>query len=76
MTLPSPLLRIAAATALVSSEVLEIDRKLVTRMLNEYPHVALRLRATLVERLTATVSELGRVRDLLAEIDRRPLRRR
>ncbi|HMN85126.1 MAG TPA: cyclic nucleotide-binding domain-containing protein, partial [Bauldia sp.] len=58
--------RPATATAVVSSEVLEVDRKLVTRMLNEYPHVALRLRATLVERLTATVGELGRIRDLLA----------
>lgn len=64
--------RPATATAVVSSELLEIDRKLVTRMLNEYPHVALRLRATLAERLTATVHELGRVGELLAEIDRRP----
>ena len=68
--------RPATATAVVSSEVLEIDRKLVTRMLNEYPHVALRLRATLAERLTATVGELGRVRDALAEIDPPPVRRR
>ena len=45
--------RPATATAIVSSEVLEVDRKLVRRMLNEYPHVALRLRATLVERLQA-----------------------
>lgn len=67
--------RPATATAVVSSEVLEIDRKLVTRMLNEYPHVALRLRATLAERLAATVNELGRVRESLAEIDRRPPRR-
>jgi CRP-like cAMP-binding protein len=68
--------RPATATAVVSSEVLEVDRKLVTRMLNEYPHVALRLRATLAERLTATVGELGRVRDLLADIDRHEARRR
>lgn len=68
--------RPATATAVVSSEVLEVDRKLVTRMLNEYPHVALRLRATLVERLTATVGELGRIRDLLADIDRQEARRR
>ncbi|KAB2863279.1 MAG: cyclic nucleotide-binding domain-containing protein [Bauldia sp.] len=67
--------RPATAAAVVSSEVLEIDRKLVTRMLNEYPHVALRLRATLAERLTATVNELGRVREMLGEIDSRPPRR-
>lgn len=61
--------RPATATAVVSCEVLEIDRKLVTRMLNEYPHVALRLRATLAERLSATVAELGKVRQALIGID-------
>ena len=55
--------------------MLEIDRKLVTRMLNEYPHVALRLRATLADRLAATVSELTRVRQVLSEIDRGLARR-
>ena len=59
----------------MSSEVLEIDRKLVTRMLNEYPHVAVRLRATLAERLAATVGELTKVRQALMDIDRRPARR-
>ena len=68
--------RPATATAMVSSEVLEIDRKLVTRMLNEYPHVALRLRATLAERLTVTVNELGRIRELLAKIDRQAMVKR
>ena len=67
--------RPATATAIVSTEVLEIDRKLVTRMLNEYPHVALRLRATLTDRLTATVSELGKIRRALQDIDRIPSRR-
>ena len=67
--------RPATGTAIVSSEVLEIDRKLVTRMLNEYPHVALRLRATLADRLAATVSELTRVRQVLSEIDRGSARR-
>jgi CRP-like cAMP-binding protein len=67
--------RPATATTIVSSEVLEIDRKLVTRMLNEYPHVALRLRATLTERLTATVAELGRIRHALAAIEHPPSRR-
>lgn len=62
--------RPATATAIVSTEVLEIDRKLVTRMLNEYPHVALRLRATLADRLTATVNELGKVRKALQDVDR------
>jgi CRP-like cAMP-binding protein len=67
--------RPATGTAIVSSEVLEIDRKLVLRMLNEYPHVALRLRAILSERLGATVSELTKVRQALQAIDRRAARR-
>ncbi len=49
---------------------IEIDRKLITRMLNEYPYIAIRMRATLADRLTATVFELGRVRQALARIDR------
>ena len=68
--------RPATATAMLASEVLEVDRKLVTRMLNEYPHVALRFRAQLADRLTATIGELGKVRKALNEIDRRALLRR
>jgi len=67
--------RPATATAVVSSEVLDIDRKLVTRMLNEYPHVALRLRRTLASRLTATIGELGKIRRALDMIEVRALRR-
>ncbi|MEO8668846.1 MAG: hypothetical protein ABI399_10035, partial [Bauldia sp.] len=55
------------ATALRRTEVLEINRGQVVRMLGEYPHVALRLRATLAQRLNATMSELGKVR---TELDR------
>ncbi len=61
--------RPATATATRASDVMEINRALMTRMLNEYPHVALRLRIALSERLTATVSELGRVRSALVRID-------
>jgi CRP-like cAMP-binding protein len=57
--------RPATATASRLTDVMEINRALVTRMLNEYPHVALRLRAALAERLTATVTELGKVRQVL-----------
>lgn len=67
--------RPATATAVTQAQVLEIDRKLITRMLNEYPQIALSLRATLANRLTATVTELGRVRDALMKIDRLPPRR-
>jgi hypothetical protein len=38
-------------------------------MLNEYPDIAVRLRATLAGRLSATVSELTRVRQALIDID-------
>jgi hypothetical protein len=44
-------------------------------MLNEYPQIAVRLRATLADRLSATVSELGRVRDALQRIERLQPRR-
>jgi len=57
--------RPATATASRLTDVMEINRALVTRMLNEYPHVALRLRTALAERLTATVTELGKVRQAL-----------
>jgi CRP-like cAMP-binding protein len=66
--------RPATATAIVSTEVLEIDRKLVTRMLNEYPHVALRLRATLADRLAVTVADLGKVRRALRDVEDVPPR--
>jgi CRP-like cAMP-binding protein len=67
--------RPATATAIAPSQVIEIDRKLILRMLNEYPHLAVRLRATLAERLTATVSELTRVRQALIDVERLPSRR-
>jgi CRP-like cAMP-binding protein len=68
--------RPATATAVVSCEVLEIDRKLMTRMLNEYPHVALKLRATLAGRLISTVGELDKVDKMLRDVDASPSRRR
>jgi CRP-like cAMP-binding protein len=67
--------RPATATATRLTDVIEINRALISRMLNEYPHVALRLRAVLAERLTATVSELGRVKQALDQIDRPAARR-
>jgi CRP-like cAMP-binding protein len=61
--------RPATATAVGPTQAIEIDRKLITRMLNEYPDIAVRLRATLAGRLSATVSELTRVRQALIDID-------
>jgi CRP-like cAMP-binding protein len=58
--------RPATATAQVPSEVLEIERKAMLRMLNEYPAVAADLRVTLAKRLSATAAELARVRSAFA----------
>jgi CRP-like cAMP-binding protein len=57
--------RPATAVALAASHVLEIERKAILGMLNEYPDVAVGMRATLAERLSATVGELSRVRQAL-----------
>jgi CRP-like cAMP-binding protein len=67
--------RPATAIATIPSEVLEIERKLILRMLNEYPHVALRLRSTLADRLAVTIGELGKVRTALGDIAAGPARR-
>jgi CRP-like cAMP-binding protein len=57
--------RPATAAAGAPSHVLEIERKAVLRMLNEYPVAAVQMQRTLGRRLTATVGELSRVRDAL-----------
>ena len=67
--------RPATATAMVASQVLEIDRKLILRMLSEYPQVAVKWRETMSERLLATVTDLGRVRAALKDIKPFPVRR-
>lgn len=54
--------RPATAVAEKRSEVVEITRSLMTRMLEEYPHLALHFRQRLAARLTATVAEMERVR--------------
>ena len=60
--------RPATATAAVDSEVVEIDRSLMRRMLDEYPEVAARLHARLVDKLASTVSEVSRVKTRLDAI--------
>jgi CRP-like cAMP-binding protein len=67
--------RPATAIAMVASQVLELDRKLILRMLNEYPQVAVKWRQTMSERLIATVSDLGKVRAALRDIQELPVRR-
>ncbi len=68
--------RPATATATVTSQVMELDRKLILRMLSEYPQVAVKWREAMSERLLATVSDLGRVRATLKEIKPIPAGRR
>jgi CRP-like cAMP-binding protein len=59
--------RPATAVAAMPSHVLEIERKAMLRMLNEYPDAAVAMRARLVERLSVTVVDLWRVREALAD---------
>lgn len=53
--------RPATATAVVDSEVIEIDRTLMRRMLTEYPDVAVRLYARMRDRLSQTIAEVAPV---------------
>jgi CRP-like cAMP-binding protein len=62
--------RPATATAGRLSVVMEINRSLVMRMLNEYPQVALRLRSALADRLTATVYELSEIKQAFDRTER------
>jgi CRP-like cAMP-binding protein len=64
--------RPATATAIAPSQVLEIERKVILRMLNEYPDVAIRMRGTLAERLATTVAQLAAVRAVLGSDRPRP----
>lgn len=53
------------ATATEVSEVLEISRELMQRLLQEYPDVAERLQQRLARRLSGTLNDLQRVRQRL-----------
>ena len=64
--------RPATAIALERTEVLEVERKVVLRMLREHPELALRLRDMLTDRLTATVNELSHVGRRLTGSEARP----
>ena len=61
--------RPAAAIAARLSDVLEISRELMLRMLSEYPDVAARMQATMADRVANTMSGLGRVKSTLDQID-------
>lgn len=58
----------ATATAVEASSLLELSRALVVRMMTEYPQVAMRVRASLGDRVAGTMEDLRRVRDQLLRI--------
>lgn len=60
--------RRTTATAAVAATVVEITRGVMQRMLEEYPHVALTLRAQLARRLETTLGDLQKVRQTLLSI--------
>jgi CRP-like cAMP-binding protein len=66
--------RPVTATAAVDSEVIEVTRALVLRMLQEYPQLAVRLRTMLSRRLTGTIGQLERVRATLDGLEFSPPR--
>lgn len=68
--------RPATAVAAMECDLIELNRSLVTRMLTEYPAVAVRIRETLTGRLQATIGEISKVQSRLDEIEKLAKRRR
>ena len=62
------------AVALSDCELVEIDRSLMRRLLNEYPDVAARLHTKLIDKLAGTVGEVGRIKARLDAIVYPPAR--
>ena len=60
--------RRVTATATEQSEVLEISRQSMARMLNEYPSVAVAFHRRFADRLGATMGELERIKHALLAI--------
>lgn len=63
--------RPATALAVGRARVLVVRRSLFRRMLDEYPEIAVTLRDRIAERLAALAPEIGRIRDLMADDERR-----
>lgn len=57
--------RPATAVAVIDSQILEIDRALMLRMLDEYPDVAIRLHAKLTDTLTNVIDDIWHLRPRL-----------
>jgi CRP-like cAMP-binding protein len=55
--------RPATATAVGDTQVMEIDRTLMRRILTEFPEQAVRMHAMIADRLMETVGDLGTLRD-------------
>jgi CRP-like cAMP-binding protein len=60
--------RPASAVAVADTQVIDLGRAVVTRMIHEYPQVAAQLHSRLAGRLQGTMSELAAVRSMLAAI--------
>jgi CRP-like cAMP-binding protein len=61
--------RPATATTSDHTELLAVSRRLLRRMLEEYPEMAGRMRAALSQRLARLTSELGGARERLLAMD-------
>ncbi len=66
--------RPATALAVSDCQLVEVDRTLMRRLLDEYPDVAARLHAKLVDKLAGTVVEVGRIKTRLDAIAYPPAR--
>lgn len=69
LALLCPTTRPASATTLEPTELMVVSRRLLRRMLEEYPDMAERLRQALSDRLATMNAELARTRARLMAID-------
>lgn len=69
LALLCPTTRPASARTIEHTELMAVSRRLLRRVLEEYPDMAERLRQALSNRLATMNSELGRTRERLLAID-------
>jgi CRP-like cAMP-binding protein len=69
LALLCPTTRPVTATTIEPSELMTVSRRLLRRVLEEYPDMAERLRMSLSERLQKMNMELGQTRERLLAID-------
>ncbi len=69
LALLCPTTRPVTAVTIEPTELMAVSRRLLRRVLEEYPDMAERLRLALSERLRRMTSELGKTRERLLAID-------